>query len=725
MNWLQRAYSYLLLAPALIPLVVCGGLYYPYLFPKVMLFYALTLLSLAAFAFLSSGGELFYFTRLKSRITWVPALLLFLAYMTSIPGLDLYKSFWSIFGRGDGLLMLTLSVASFYLMLLSADQTFFRRFTRTVATVGTLIAVWGVGEWFFTGGRISSSIGNPAFLAGYLALSFFVTLLVARQLSHTLRRLAVFGAVLQLIAILLTATRGTLLAFMVIAIGGLLYLVAKGEGSARRWSIMGLVGFFVCVTGFFFLRETLVESSFTPVARVAQISISDSNIANRLFVWTHMVDEIKKRPLTGYGAEHIAFLFDRFYDPGVITEEWFDRSHNTYLDYAAQFGIGGLLLYLALICSLVVTALQQWKRDKGAGVLIVGAALVYAVQNFFVFDTISSWWLFLALFAVCVAQQEDSPKTAISTFRVPHIGAGIAVALVLLIVPVTVLPTLSNYNLSRGYYYHIIDVTRANTYFEKGLALKTYGDLEYGYQLHTMYTEQQALRLSGLERISAYNMARDVLTENYKRFPYDARTAMYLTHVLDSAPPETPADSTFVREVAVHTVELSPKRAQTWYVLANLSIESAKTLPVGSHKTARYQEAIIILETYVSIVPSLSEPYFVLADLYFATGDVTRANATASLGDARYRKGLSTARRAALLYEKLQDWEKAAVYLERVVEQDATDTIFYYDLAKVKFVLGAYNEAVEIVRELRIRAPEILISDKAFLDAIAPYERNI
>src|SRR3989344_3983924 len=204
MNWLSRNFPHLLLAPAVLPLVISGGLYYPYLFPKVVLCYALALLSLAAFCYLSSRGEQFYFARLTQKIVWIPAALLVLAYIASLAGLDFYKSFWSSFWRGDGLLMLTLSVVSFYLLLITADRLFFTRFIKTVAVVGSLVALWGVIEWFVTGGRIGRSIGNAAFLAGYLALSFFITLAAAEGLPSTLRRYAYGGAILHVVALLLT-----------------------------------------------------------------------------------------------------------------------------------------------------------------------------------------------------------------------------------------------------------------------------------------------------------------------------------------------------------------------------------------------------------------------------------------------------------------------------------------------------------------------------------------
>ena len=725
MNRLSRLFPYLLLAPIGIPLVIYGGLYYPYLFPKVILFYALVLLSLAVFVYLISRGETFYFARLAHWITWIPLALLLLSYLSSVVGVDFYRSFWSIFGRGDGLLQLTLSVVSFYLILISADQLFFRRFIRIVAAVGTTVAVWGVGEWVFTVGRISSSIGNPAFLAGYLGLSFFVTLIAGSGLSIWWRRATYFGAALQLIAIILTATRGAFLALGIALVCALIYYCIFGSVKVRKWSIAGFVLLLICSSGLYLLRDNLAKSSFAPLARVAQISTNDSDIANRIFIWTHMIGEIKKQPFLGYGAEHVAYLFDRFYDPSIITEDWFDRSHNTYLDYAVQYGVFGTVLYLALIGSLIFAAFKYVERDKRAGLLIVLAAITYAVQNFFVFDTISSWWLFIAFIAVLLAQNREIPKTTIPALRLPYAGAGIAVVLVLLIIPVSILPSIANYNLTRGYYYHVIDVPRANDYFNKGLALGTFGDLEYGYQLHTMYAEEQFSLLSGQDRVAAYEMAKNVLTKNYDRYPYDARTAVYLANVLDSAPPEEPADPEFVRTVVTRALALSPKRAQTWYVLANLSIGSAKNLPVGPQKTARYQEAIKILEGYAALVPSLSEPHYALADLYWAIGDTLQADTEAAIGNANYKVGdLLTAERAALFYERTQNWEYAMVYLQRVVDQNKDNFAFYYDLAKVKYVIGDYVAALRIVDDLRTRNPKILATDQNFLAAITAYEQS-
>ena len=125
MNYLERAYPWLLLAPVLLPVIIWGGLIYPYLVRKTFFFYAMSSVTVGVFVILAANGRAFYYARLSHWEAWIPALLLLVAYGTSFIGIDFYRSFWSLFVRGDGLFMLTCAVASFYLLLLYAHRAFF------------------------------------------------------------------------------------------------------------------------------------------------------------------------------------------------------------------------------------------------------------------------------------------------------------------------------------------------------------------------------------------------------------------------------------------------------------------------------------------------------------------------------------------------------------------------------------------------------------------------
>ena len=722
MKYLERVYPYLLGAPVILPVVILDGLIYPYLVPKTLIFYAISFAAVGVFIILAAYGRPFYYARLAKWEAWIPGALLVLAYVASYVGIDFYRSFWSLFVRGDGLLMLTCAVTSFYLILLSADRKFFEWLVRAVAIVGTFVALYGIGEWVIAGGRIESLLGNAAFFAGYLDIAFFTTLIAAQTLSKNWRRAAIAGAVLQVIAIILTATRGTILA---LAIVGVIYLVyvsfrpspmpepaeAKNgvrlgraawsapffgfAGGGRTWARIALAIIVIFGGLFFAFRSEIARVPFGPVARIASISFADSDVASRLFIWKNMIVEIQKSPWLGVGAEHIDVLFNRFYDPTQIYEQWFDRSHNAFLDYAAQYGIGGLLLYLALIAAFFTAAARVARRGERryAGLFSL-LALSYAIQNFFVFDTISSFWLLLALLAVFLALslENDSREMLPLPGWTRYASWACALVLVYFLMYVAIRPALAAYDLAQAYKYQLTDVTKETSYLSHGFARGTYGDMEYGYESYDMYANRQATFLTGAARVDAYQAALSILSQNFVRYPYDARTALCLAHVLSLAPSGVTIDDSLLSAALERAIRLSPKRSQPWYILANLSIAQANTHPVGSpERITGYAAAQDILARYIALVPTLSEPHFVLAQLLFASGDTAGAQAEAAKGKADYVSDPETASRAVVYYENVLDLPDAAFFLKEVLLFDPSNTAAQSDLAKIQ----AYEQSTK------------------------------
>lgn len=727
MKTLQRIYPWLLLSPVVLPVIVWGGLIYPYLVPKTLLFYALSLLSVAAFVLLVARGMPFHWGRLAKREAWIPAALLALAYAASAFGLGFYHSFWSEFVRGDGVLMLTCVIADSYLIFLYADHAFFEKLLRGASILGTAVALYGIGEWLINGGRIGSLLGNAAFFAGYLGITLFATLAASRNLSLTPRRWAYAGAAAQFLAIVLTATRGTMLALGVAALCALGYVALYGAGKrVRARSAYALVALIVLGGLFFAFRASLAHFPFEPVARVATIGTNDPDVASRLFIWRHMLGEIGQHPLFGVGAEHVDALFNQFYDPTQIREEWFDRSHNAFLDYAVQFGVGGLALYLALIGSLLASA----RRFARTGEKLLGAALAllavtYAVQNFFIFDTISSFWLLLALVAVSLAlSMREVPRTAFSLSALLRFLLWPAAAvLVFLIIPASIYPAIAAYDLAHAYAYAIVDSMKSVAYLKNGFSLGTYGDIEYGYEAYDMYVTQSA-HLTGSALTDAYQEASDILSADFDRYPYDARTALYYAHVLSLAPPGGAADNARLSAALERAVRLSPKRTQPWYILVNLSIAQANQNPVGSQaRAAGYAAALDLLNRYLALVPELSQPYFVKAQLEYAQGDTAAASADAAKGKQYYQPDLETARRAIGYYEAVKDWADARYFLESATKL-SDDPSLSFELAKIDYLAGDPLAADEIVQKLRVSSPATLETDPSFMAAIATYEQS-
>src|SRR3989344_2351210 len=427
---IAKLVPYFLLAPAIFPLVYISGLVYPYVTPKTFLLQGTGIIALAAFAYLALSGRFFFYRRLWNPPSWIPFALLAVAYVTSAFGVDFYRSFWGLFDRGDGLLMLTVITTFFYLILFSADRAFFERLVKTVATVAGIVAAiavlqwvtaaFGGKPWFLppTTGRIGSTFGNAAFLAGYLGMALFVILFAIRDAIGAWRSFYKIAAVLSVLAILFAATRGTILALIVSGVVVLAYFAWNGNEKFKSGARYGLVALVVFAGLFFVFRSQLAQFPFEPVQRIASISLSDGTVSSRLFVWQNVGEEALKRPWLGYGAEHVAHLFNKIYDPSSIIEQWFDRSHNAFLDYFVQYGIFGLAFYLAIIVAFVISAFRMYRLEPpgvtNIGFLFFLLIITYTVQNFFVFDTPHSLWLLYAMFASILVLLDDSSSESLS-----------------------------------------------------------------------------------------------------------------------------------------------------------------------------------------------------------------------------------------------------------------------------------------------------------------------
>jgi O-antigen ligase len=737
---LARIFSYLLIAPAALPLVYVSGLVYPYVAPKTFLLQGTGIIALAVFVHLALSGRPFFYGRLRNRLTWIPVALLAVAYITSIFGIDFYRSFWGLFDRGDGLLTSTIITVFFYLILISADRKLLGRLVKAVAVVAGLVAAIAVLQWSTTisgaeaaflppvTGRIGSTLGNAAFLAGYLGMALFVILAALRDSIGFWRVVYKTSAVLSVLAILFAATRGTILALVVAGVAWLAYIALKMPSPAQEkkgsgFSLARVTLIAIVIFGGLFVafRGELAKIPFEPVARIASISLSDETVASRLFVWQNIGAEALRRPFLGYGAEHIDQVFDKVYDPTQIVEQWFDRSHNSFLDYFVQYGVFGLALYIALIGAFVAYAV---KLRQPLFLLLI---FTYVAQNFFVFDTPVSLWLLYALLACLVVLSDDSSAVPFSPMRLPSfVPSLVSIAMFLLIIPVVVLPLYANVMLTQGYLFHLVDVNRANAYFKRGLALGTHADLEYGYQAYSMYTDHQAVKLSGRNRVAAYDYALSVLTANFKKYPYDARTATYLGHVIDTAPPEVAVDDAFDTEVLARAIELSPLRAQAWYMTVNISLRKANALPEGSQaQAAYYREAIGVLEGYAGKEKSLPVSRYILATIYYKLDERDVAKKWADEALPLYTTpDTATARPAVKYYLATHDWRNAVRFLADIVEADPLNSDALYDLAKVTYLAGDPAAAERIVEKIRATNPDILKTDQNFLNAITAYEQS-
>lgn len=723
---IDKIRHFALLLPALIPLVYLDVFFYPLVATKAFAFRILVTVALLAITYLLIKKEGVYLSRLKNMWSWIPGILLAVAYITSAFGIDFSYSFWSNFDRSEGLIALTYMVGYFYLLLLTVTKEFMWRFFTWTSVVASVVGVYAVVQWFgdaagvnipgflnTDGGRIGATIGNAAFLAGYLGLTFFITLIVAKR-SVSSESWWYAGALIQLIAIILTATRGTMLAMLAMLGVAFVYAAITQKGRVQKIALVGVVGGLVVLGGFFGFRESLQQVPFEPVQRIAKIGVDDATTASRLFVWENMLTYATKEPLTGYGAEHIDYVFDQFYNASDIVEQWFDRSHNLYLDYLVQYGVFGLVAFLLFVAGLVRFAYVVRKENRHVGNLLFFLVGTYILQSFFVFDTINTLVVLFPLFAFSFITESDVKE---ESKIITGVGGTLSVIAFVGLYFVVLAPAQANLHLGQSYTHHVVDAQKYQAEFTKGYEKNTFANLEFGYQAYAMYTDRQQHLLSGEDKVIAYTVAYNALKTNLESYPYDARTYVYLGHVLEARPEGVEYSPEENLEILSRAIELSPDRSQPYYMLANFYIERGN-LSVGAARADFYQQAIDVVINYRDRAPTIAEPHLVLSELYRVTGNAALSQEAFDIGIKLYDGDTQDARRIAGRLLALNRISEARPYLETIYETDPKDYVAMFDLAKVRYIEGDVQGAVELLELIQLEQPSILNTDPIFIQAI-------
>lgn len=253
-----------------------------------------------------------------------------------------------------------------------------------------------VREWYSRLGfpRIGSTLGGPLVFGGYLAfmLPALFALAALDRARFRFRWLAVAcGAIVE---IALTLTRA---AWVATIMGmGIFVAAAREEWRWKRKVIMGgvAVAMFVSVV-------VLVAVVGTPGQIGARVTTSfdtgAGSTAQHLYIWNHVVQLIRARPLLGWGLETLAEVFP--YDRESLVHYFgirpvtVDRAHNDLLQVAVSVGIPGALAYVGFWVLVGAAAVRLRRRHAGPARLLatgwLAGLVAYLVQAQFSFSTVA------------------------------------------------------------------------------------------------------------------------------------------------------------------------------------------------------------------------------------------------------------------------------------------------------------------------------------------------
>ena len=343
------------------------------------------LILLALFVPAISGGGMFI---PKSIAFYLPQILLFLALFVSFLNGEIFSSF---------LLypLIALSVFSLLSILWSPDKylsanealriiacisvfpialSLNREDTKKVLIALTLstgfVALNGIAEYlrarFIMGDptwRIFSTFINPNILAGFLATTIFPTLALFLLLE---KGTLIIGFLLfsQLIALFLTGSRG---GFIALAGAFVFFLIVVIRLKTFPLFLKKAVPLLLLVFLLSYFGE-FIKPLGRRVAGGGGVEEAQSG-AFRTLLWKSAKEMIKTKPI-GWGAGTFELVYPRYAIGG------FSRmAHNSYLQFASEIGIQGLL---ALLCFLFLLAYHIHKRHPNLPkeeALLLGALL--------------------------------------------------------------------------------------------------------------------------------------------------------------------------------------------------------------------------------------------------------------------------------------------------------------------------------------------------------------
>ena len=414
-----------------------SGLFFPFISGKNLLFRFLVEIALAGWAILALYDSSYRINIRKSPIMIAYSLFIVTLLLADLFGVDREKSMWSNFERMEGFVGHIHFFAYFFVLTvmvrtLAEWQKMWKFFIGgnilvLVYAYGQLLGAKGLffssmfpkaSSWFssrfaihMSENRLDATIGNSAYFAIFCLMYIFLYGLLWSQSSEPKKQRAYpILIALNVIGLLYSGTRGTMIGLVVGAFVTLAIMAWKEKGHMRNILIGSLVAMFVVVSSIFAFKNTALVQSSSILSRIASISPNDITGASRLSMWKISYEAWKERPVLGYGQDNFSYIFARKFLPERMCnlEPWYDRSHNVFFDWLVAAGTLGLLTYLSLYA---VTLWSMWKRKNvmplSEKAILTGMLSGYFIHNFFVFDNLTSYILFFAVLAYITVRTKD------------------------------------------------------------------------------------------------------------------------------------------------------------------------------------------------------------------------------------------------------------------------------------------------------------------------------
>lgn len=395
----------LFILPAL-SFIVSSVLFFPFITGKA--FYFRTIVEILFFLWILLAVFDKKYRPKKSPVLYALAAVIVVLSLAAIFGENPYRSFWSNYERMEGLVS-HLHLFAYFLILTSVfkKEKDFKWFFMSCATVGVILSgnaylqLLGKITVHQGGVKLDATLGNSTYLAIFIIFNLFILFwLFLKNKNIWLRSFLAFLFILEAPIVFFTLTRGAILGFF----GGTalfaVLMAVLNKNKKIRFAFAGIFIFLVILSGLFLIfKNNSVVQNNSILNKIASISLKQRTVESRITIWKMGYEGFKEHPILGWGPENFNLVFNKYFMPNMWKQEpWFDRAHNIVFDWLISSGILGLFAYLSIFISAIYVLIKKKIRDeKTEFALFISLFAAYSFHNLFVFDNLTSYYLFFSV----------------------------------------------------------------------------------------------------------------------------------------------------------------------------------------------------------------------------------------------------------------------------------------------------------------------------------------
>lgn len=664
-SFARKAIQWLLLSLAFLPLLYDQGIFYPYLFTKLVFFRSAVTVALALaiiYFLIRLTATADFWLKFRFRFQSIvknPLVIFFFLFLLSagVSALfapDKYIAFWGTLERGEGVYGFLHYFAFAGLLLAFFEKKEWLWFFKFSLITALVLVFYGFLQYFRVEGfplalspeaRPGSFIGNPSFLSAYLILVFILSFFVRIWESRVWRIISSITLGLSLVMLFFSATRGALLGvFAGIVIAAAYYFFSGKFNRPLKIASGAILSLALIFGGIFWLTRTNDVWRRVPgLNRLAETTLqarSDASTETRVLTWGVSWKIFKEKPIFGWGPDNYLLAWNKHYDPRYSTygDTWLDRAHNEPLDVLTMQGLLGMIAYLGIWFFIFYLVLKKTLLRHR---FLIGAFLLaYLVQSFFLLREIHAYLLFMVIgsFLVFLSLDGDKESSSAESASLPIVSseslsgqsrltgaylAGVLIVLALLanLIAFDYIPFSQGRMVAAAEGGPIASVKQN---FAKATGIWNFAQPAIRGRLLDVYYDYQTQIFQKKEFSDFYETLMRSLDEVWKRQPSDIRFLIRKAQMLILRAQSLDNDQGLYREAEAVIREgllVSSERQDLHYILAFSLANQSERLP----------EAIETVRAVIRKNPAVARSHFYLALFLDVQGSESRKEVLAEL----------------------------------------------------------------------------------------------